>query len=521
MAGRVRHLINRSGRYFARLVVPKDLRVFVGKTELRIALGGDYRQAVKLLPGAVAQLQHEIALAERKAGEGQVRLAPARYPLAPDQLAASLYAQRLAFDDQLRNDTRYALVGIDDVHVGNLRSAIAGRCSDVELAALVGRQIERFRAAGNLTAELGSDDWRTIARALCAAELEALARVAERDEGDFTGKPEHPLIANAQPPEEPHQPVSLSKLWEAYVASRTQAGFMRDEGRRQDSVIKSLRAYLKHDDASRVTRKELLDWRDHLMASLSAKTVNDIYLSTIRSLFLWAHENERLPENVAATVKQPKPRKVQARERGYTDAEAVAVLKAARSHVPKPNQFGYVRETPHMTAAKRWAPILCAFSGARISEITQLRKEDVRQEGGRWVMRITPDAGTVKSGGYRDVPLHRQIVALGFIDLVEAAESGPIFHGATDPAKYATAAASVSDEVAKWLRRSEVTPEGVQPNHGWRHRLKTQAMELGLNMRVIDAMQGHSGRTAGETYGDVTLKARFAAIDQLPEYDLR
>ena len=67
MAGKVRNLVNRSGRYHARLVVPKDLRRFVGKTELRTPLGGDYRQALKLLPGAVAQLQQQIALAEQKA----------------------------------------------------------------------------------------------------------------------------------------------------------------------------------------------------------------------------------------------------------------------------------------------------------------------------------------------------------------------------------------------------------------------------------------------------------------------
>lgn len=113
----------------------------------------------------------------------------------------------------------------------------------------------------------------------------------------------------------------------------------------------------------------------------------------ISSLFAWAHENERLRENVAATVRQPKPRRVQSRERGYTDAEALAVLRASRSHVPKPNQFGFVRETPHMTAAKRWAPILCAFSGARISEITQLRKEGIRQEGNRWIMRMRIGTG--------------------------------------------------------------------------------------------------------------------------------
>ncbi|WP_291336806.1 hypothetical protein [Albidovulum sp.] len=55
----------------------------------------------------------------------------------------------------------------------------------------------------------------------------------------------------------------------------------------------------------------------------------------------------------------------------------------------------------------------------------------MRQEGDRWVIRITPDAGTVKAGDYRDVPLHRQIVELGFFDYVKAAAPGPLFHNAT------------------------------------------------------------------------------------------
>ena len=95
MAGKVRNLVNRDGRYHARLVVPKDLRRIIGKTELRTPLGGDYRQALKLLPGAVAQLQHQIALAEQKAGAGRMQPGPARYPLAPDQIAYSHYMRRL------------------------------------------------------------------------------------------------------------------------------------------------------------------------------------------------------------------------------------------------------------------------------------------------------------------------------------------------------------------------------------------------------------------------------------------
>lgn len=492
MAGKIRHLVNRSGRYHARLVVPKDLRKFVGKTELRTPLGGDYRQALKLLPGAVAQLQHRIAQAELQAELGRGHAAPTRYPLSPKQIAYSHYMQRLAFDDELRNDPRYAAVGIDDLLVSRYREAIAGRVNDAELDALVGAQIERFRAAGNLDAELGSPKWREIARALCHAELEALARVVERDEGDFSGTPSAPVIKDAQPPEKSPEPVSLKCLWADYINSRVQAGFMRDKGKRLRPVADNLRKFLKHDDARRVTKKDLLAWRDHLMQELSAKTVNDIYLSGVRSLFAWAVENDRLPENVAINVKQPKPKKVYGRERGYTDEEALRVLKASRAYQPKADEFGYVRESEKSANMKRWVPIICAFTGARVSEITQLRKEDIRKVDGHWVARITPDAGTVKAGGYRDVPLHPQIINEGFAQFVKDAEPGPLFHNATEPEKFRRAAVIVSNKLSDWLRLSKLTPEGLQPNHAWRHRLKTQCRELGVSDRVVDAIQGHA-----------------------------
>ena len=212
MAGKVSHLVNRKGRHHARLVVPKDLRGIVGRTELRSPLGGDYREALKLLPGAVAQLQHQIAQAERQAGAGQAQATPARYPLAPDQIAYSHYMQRLAFDDEIRNSPSFAgfgRIGIDDLLVKRLRDAIAGHANDAELGALVGAQIERFRAAGNLDAEPGSTEWREIARALCHAELEALARAAERDEGDFGGPP--PLARRSSMTHSPRRtPLSRS-----------------------------------------------------------------------------------------------------------------------------------------------------------------------------------------------------------------------------------------------------------------------------------------------------------------------
>lgn len=348
--------------------------------------------------------------------------------------------------------------------------------------------------------------------------LEALARVAERDEGDYTGTPSAPIITNAQPPADTLEPVSLKRLWTDYVNARKQAGFMKDGGRQLGLAVERLRKFVKHDDAARLTKKDIVAWRDHLLADLSAKTVSDKYLSTIRSLLNWAVDNERLTQNVAATVKQPKPRQRRSREKGFTDAEALKLLTASRGYTPHEDERGRVREKPELIAAKRWVPMLAAFSGARVTELTQLRKEDLRMEGGQWVMRITPDAGSVKTGEYRDVPLHRQLIDEGFERFLEKAENGPLFHGGKEPARYATKAVRISNQLAEWLRRDGLVPDGVQPNHAWRHRLKTQCRELGVSDRVADAIQGHVGRTAADDYGDVTLKTKVDAVARLPEY---
>jgi integrase len=512
-------MVNRSGRYHARLVVPKGLRGVVGKTELRTPLGGDYRQAMKLLPAAVAKLQSEITEAEQRTG-GTVSAVPNRFPLTPPQMARKHYLERLAFDEEIRNSPLFTMIGIDDLLVKRLRKGASGHANDAELQDLAGHEIERFRALGHHNAERGSTEWRMIARVLCVAELEALERVFERDEGNFRGEPKAAVVRDTELPQKSDQPVSLKRLWADYVQSRVQAGFMRDNGKRIRPVTDNLGKFLKHDDAKRVTKRDLINWRDHLMNELSAKTVNDIYLSAVRSLFAWAVENDRLQENVAANIRQPKPKKQYARERGYTDSEATKVLIASRTYRPTADEFGNVRESQKMADMKRWVPILCAFSGARVSEVTQLRKEDIRQVDEKWVARITPDAGTVKAGGYRDVPLHPQIIEEGFARFLASAPDGPLFHNATDVKNFKKAAQIVSNKLSDWLRDSKLRPEGLQPNHAWRHRLKTQCRELGISDRVVDAIQGHSARTSSDNYGDVTLKTKVDAINKLPFYDL-
>jgi hypothetical protein len=261
---------------------------------------------------------------------------------------------------------------------------MAGRLSDGDLAELVGHRIERFRRLGNTTATFGSDEWRTLARAMCISDYEALSRTAERDEGDFTGKPEHPMLiaAEATPaPKEDKPPLPFKTLLNDYLASRKAVGRGASAAQRWEPVFYDRKEAIGHDDARKLTKQNLLDWRDEKLKTLAAKTVADVYLASVRTVLSWAVANDKLETNVAAQVRPEIPKKNLAREQGFTLKEAEAVLKASRNYVPVQRAYASITEAPQTSAAKQWAPILCAFTGARIAEITCSAPADCSETG--------------------------------------------------------------------------------------------------------------------------------------------
>ncbi|HEV7434967.1 MAG TPA: tyrosine-type recombinase/integrase [Pseudorhizobium sp.] len=523
MARQTPYLLNRNGRYFARLVIPKDLRPYLeNKTELREALGPDWRVAQAKLHSAVASLKHKVILAARRAEQelGGPALA-GRYPLAPDEIANRHYHERLALDEELRNGNGpWSSVGIDDLYVDNLRAGLAGKLSDEALQRLIGSSIERYRRLGNTTAAFGSNEWRAVARALCMSELEALARIVERDEGDFSGTPQSPVLKDAPRLEDDQPPVLLRNLFDRYIAELRANGKGEGAEKRWRPVVEDLIKFTRLTDARKLTKKHVVEWKDAKILTLSPRTVRDVYLTAVNAVLNWAVSNDLLEANPAKDVKLKVAPKRQTRPKGFTRQEALAILQFSLSYEAPKTANPHTQERPSTSAAKKWAPLICALTGARVSEITQLRKEDVREEDGIAYIRITPEAGKVKNRKYRDVPLHGQIIDKGFLDFVAAAPAGPLFYPPMTNERTADPAQTVSGRISNWLQKNNVVPEGVSPNHGWRHAFKTAGLEAGIDGRVLDAIQGHAARTAGENYGDVTLTAKAMALRQIPAFPL-
>lgn len=314
--------------------------------------------------------------------------------------------------------------------------------------------------------------------------------------------------------------VSLTGLVDGWWKEEKARGLKPSTHESYSNTMKAFVAHVGHDDASRVTGDDVRAFKDHRLASvnprtgrtISAKTVKDNDLAGLKAVFGWAVANGKAATNPAAgvTLKTQRPRKL--RGKGLTDAEAEASLKAALT-------VKRGKDRPETCAAKRWVPWLMAYSGARVGELAQLRKQDLRREGKHWFITITPEAGTVKTDQARDVALHPHLVEMGFVSFVEKASDGHLFLRPSQEGDVLGPLQGVKNRLAEFAREV-VTDKNVAPNHGWRHRFKTICREVGIDPETRDYIQGHASRTEGEEYGEVSIKAQARAFAKFPRYEV-
>jgi integrase len=310
--------------------------------------------------------------------------------------------------------------------------------------------------------------------------------------------------------------VALAALFEDYAKSSRLAVATKKQWR---AVVDHLISFLGHDNAARLRAPDLRKWRDHLAVEHSprgeprkAKTINDSYLAPVRAMLAWALDRDLLTENVAASVKPLRADKdAVLRERNLTKQEQAIILRGTLAAPP-------ANLSRHKAAARRWVPWLCAYTGARVGEITQARSEDVTKTDGVWTLKITPEAGAVKTNRARVVPLHDHLIEQGFLEFVASCD-GPMFyrprleanHEARAPYKLA------ANRLAEWVRQLGVT-DVPQPNHSWRHTFKTLSRTVGIQEGAADYIQGHAPANDSRAYGSHDLPTLAGEIAKLPRF---
>jgi integrase len=262
--------------------------------------------------------------------------------------------------------------------------------------------------------------------------------------------------------------------------------------------------------------EQMQEWANKLItADRTATTVSDVWTASGRTVFGWAVEEKLMARNPFAGWRVKVPRRVQTREsKAFTTAETGVILSAASK----------VEARSKTTAARRWCPWLAAYSGARMGELTQLRGVDIIEQDGIAAIKISPEAGTTKTGKARIVPLHEHLVAQGFLEFVRANGNGPLFYNAgapqtgpddsTNPKKPRFVKAR--EHLAAWVRGLGVNDPELSPNHAWRHTFKAIGDRSGMREKIIDAIVGHAPATVGRGYGAPTLADKAQELRKFP-----
>jgi integrase len=482
----------KTGMYWLRKRVPDNLRDVLGKREEKRSL--KTKSAVE----AKARLADELVQLEKKWSNLR-RGAATITEIEAHELAAPLYDEWIAvFRDNPSDQNRWNTeVGVETIWNPTRTGVPPHLHTYVDLFAERIQQ-DCLQKADHLLEKAGrSTDEKSrlrLARAVSAAIHRASITLQQMALGGSIDLAQ----TNGHRSTSIGRTVRLRELLDGWAREKNPGKKTLYDWTR---IVGQLEKFLGHSDAARIQVADLNRWKASLLEKgLRAKTIRDGRLAPVRAILQWGVDNEKLATNPASKVVLGVKQKAGDRKRGYTDDEAKNILSAARKQ----------KSTP-----LRWLPWLCAYSGARISEVSQLRATDISKIEGIWCMRITPEAGSIKTvSSERVVPLHSALLDEGFIKFASA-KSEVLFPSLT-PDKFGSRGGNATKILSRWIRSLGLEDKRISPNHSWRHRIKTLARRHGLASDIVDAIVGHGKRSVGDAYGEFPVTALKREIEKIP-----
>jgi integrase len=497
-----------SGIYWLRRAVPHDLRALIGRREEKKSLG--------TRDPAEARRRHAAAIAELEGRWANLRAGP------KGLTEADAYALTAHFEDEWlkahwdnpSEQTFWRVEVYERLWPSPdqlTREQLRLDYFDPNASAIASMEAWCLAKAAELSDHQGllldEKSRQRLARGVAAAvnrasvTLQAITRGRVR----FSWPPEAQLTTagTALSRSNDSSAVMLEDLIAGWVKEKRPAERTVYEWRR---IARELTKFIGHQDAAKMTPEDLLRWKTSLIeAGLRPKTIRDAKLAAVRAILRWGVDNRLLAENVAEKVKVEVNRKPIEGKRGYRDDEAAVVLRAAA-----------MAKDP----VRRWVPWLCAYSGARLAEVCQLRKEDIRLIEGVWCMAFDPEAGSLKTrSSERVIPIHPAVLETGFLVFVEQSGPGPLFP-TLEPDRFGRRGGTGTKILGRWVRSLGLTDVRVSPSHSWRHRFITQARRHQLAPDVTNAVTGHARKSVADSYGEFPIGVMLREISKIPMIQL-
>lgn len=472
--------------YWIRKKVPARYRALVGRTEVwRSLKTTDRRTANARIAIASDDLEREWARLALEAKRGSKDSAGKTGLTHQD-----LYALQRETHVAIR-DARIAEPG----GFGAVRWQVLARepadADDEEALDLAAREV-LAREGGQPPTDAQVESFK---RLLLKARQGAVADITRAAKGDYAENEElKKLPARTRPK------VDMVEAFELYCGQpRIKGGLDGPTAKRWRPVIERFIEWIKHRDLARVTPQDAVRWRDHMLSQgIAPKAVRDVWLAAPRSIATHMLNSLRLEINPFAGIKVEGVKAwKEDDERGFDPEQALTILSAT---VATPSHL-ISRE---MKAARRWVPWICAYTGARVNEITSLLPSDVQQIMGHWCFVLRPEV--TKGKRLRRVPVHKHLIEQGLLQYVEERRKTgkPLFY---EPARARGGKGAnpqwqkVAERLGEWVRESLKVTE-VQPNHGWRHLWREIVRGTRMKPELCDYMCGHESKSGtGARYG--------------------
>jgi integrase len=173
--------------------------------------------------------------------------------------------------------------------------------------------------------------------------------------------------------------------------------------------------------------------------------------------------------------------------------------------------------------AAYWLPLIALYTGARLTEIGQLRVQDIKRELGIDYFIITDegeDAGIKTESSRRWVPIHPELMRLGFIDYLakmRKAGSERLFPD-IKPDRMGVLTGNWSKWWGRYMRNTIGIKDPRKVFHSFRHTFKDACLRAGIGQEIHDALTGHAdGDNEGRSYGagQHPLKPLAAALKKV------
>ena len=173
------------------------------------------------------------------------------------------------------------------------------------------------------------------------------------------------------------------------------------------------------------------------------------------------------------------------------------------------------RPKPGRGEAAFWMPLLALFTGARRGELAALTVKDVREVDGVFAFTFVEEKAVGKTlktrASARTVPVHPQLIKLGWLKYVEAARRARGDRAWIFP----TIAPSQPGALSAWtkwfnrLLRSLGVEDRRKVFHSFRHSFKDALRAARVPEDLNDALTGHSIASVGRGYGAKDILRRF------------